>query len=384
MKKKLCMFFIATVLLSGCREGIEVQGYWATIADTSSRSLITNFWNSERMYFNHMSESEYWGNHYWPQAHALDVLVDAYLRSGDEFYRSLFVPWLTGVHRANGNQWTNNYIDDMQWIGLAALRAYHATGIPEFLTAVREVWDGTSDDMDSYHATFGIKRAWVDDEYGGIFWESRRNRHTRNACSNAPASILAAHLYQAFGNPEDLEWAKKIYHWQREMLFNPETGAVYDSFNTLTGEINRRWIFTYNTGTHLGAALELYNITGDMSYIDDAIKAADFTITTLINFEDNILRSEGRGDGGLFKGIFVRYFTQLIMSDAIPEETRNRYITFLTRNAEALWNEGTSRPKILFGPYWKTPPGEHTGLTEHLSGVMLMEAMALLEREGFL
>ena len=382
--KKLCVIFMLAALLSGCNGVSDAPGHWATIAEYSSRSLITNFWNSENGYFNHLTESDYWGHHYWPQAHGLDVLVDAYLRSGDAFYRDLFMPWLTGVHRANGNQWTNNYIDDMQWIGLAALRGYQATGIPEFLTAVRDVWDGTDDNMDSHHATFGIKRAWVDDEVGGIFWESRRHRHSRNACSNAPAAILAAHLYQAFGDPEDLYWAKKIYHWQRNLLFNPETGAVYDNIDTNTGEINRRWIFTYNTGTHLGAALELYNITGDRAYIYDAMKAADFTITTLINTDDNILRSEGRGDGGLFKGIFIRNFTQLIMSDALPEEVRERYITFLTRNAEALWNYGTTKPYILFGPYWKTSPGDHTGLTEHLSGVMLMEAMALLEREGFL
>ena len=355
---------------------------WTMAADSSSRSLIVNFWNASRYYFNESSDGESWGGHYWPQAHALDVLVDAYLRSGDDFYRSYFEPWLTGVRRANGNRWANNYIDDMEWIGLAALRAYHATGINDFLTVCREVWDGTTDDMDDENAAFGIKKAWTDAGEGGIFWESRKNRHSKNACSNGPAAILAAHLYQAFGDTEDLEWAKKIYHWQRNTLFNHESGAIYDNLNTTTGAINRRWVFTYNQGTFIGAAVELYKITGEISYIDDAVKAADYTITTLIDTDDNILKSEGTGDGGLFKGIFIRYFAQLILSDGISDDIRNRYMAFMQHNSETLWHEGTLRHKILFGPYWKTPPEEHTGHTAHLSGCMLIEAMAMLKKKG--
>jgi len=355
---------------------------WKSIADSGSKSLITNFWNTTHSYFNENSDSLSWGGHYWPQAHALDVLVDAYLRSGDDFYRAYFEPWLEGVRRANGNRWANNYIDDMEWIGLAALRAYHASGIEGFLTACKEVWNGTTDDMDDRNAAFGIKKAWSDAGGGGIFWESRKNRHSKNACSNGPAAILAAHLYQAFGNKDDLEWAKRIYEWQKEQLFNQDTGAVYDNLNTQSGAKNTKWVFTYNQGTHLGAALELYKITGDKIYINDAIKAADYTITTLINANDNLLKSEGKGDGGLFKGIFIRYFTQLILSDGISNDVRNRYIAFLKRNGEALWLEGTNKEKILFGSYWKTAPEKNTGHTEHLSGCMLMEALALLQKNN--
>ena len=355
---------------------------WMSVADSSSRSLVANFWNTTRYYFNEASDSITWGGHYWPQAHALDVLVDAYLRSGDTFYRGYFELWLEGVRRANGNKWANNYIDDMEWIGLAALRAYQATGIGEFLTVCKEVWDGTTEDMNDRNAAFGIKRAWTDVGEGGIFWESRRNRHSKNACSNGPAAILAAHLYQAFGDEEDLEWAKRIYSWQKQNLFNATTGAVYDNLNTNTNVTQKDWIFTYNQGTFLGAALELYKITGDKTYLNDAIKAADYTITTLINTADNLLRREGRGDGGLFKGIFIRYFVQLILTDGIGDDVRTRYIVFLKHNGETLWREGTDKQKILFGTYWKTPPAGSTGHTEHLSGCMLMEALALLQKEG--
>jgi len=351
---------------------------WSTIADSSSKALVNSFWNSTYGYFNDASDSESWNGHYWPQAHALDVLVDAYVRSGDEFYKRHMEFWLIGVRAANRNSWNNPYIDDMEWIGLAALRAYQATGNKNFLKAVTDVWDGTDDDMTNERASYGIKRAWTDDGGGGLFWEGNKNRHSKNACSNGPAAILAANLYQEFGKAEDKEWALKIYAWLKETLFDPETGAVYDNLNTRTERVNTR-VFTYNTGTFLGAAVELYKITGEKTYINDAMKAAEYTMTVLINSDDNILRGEGTGDAGLFKGIFIRNFAQLILSDGISNEIRQHYIDFLINNGEALWNEGTFKELILFGPYWKTPPEGVTRINPQLSGCMLMEALAMLQ-----
>jgi predicted alpha-1,6-mannanase (GH76 family) len=342
---------------------------------------VNAFWNPVYGYFNDASNSDSWNGHYWPQAHALDVLVDAYLRSGDDFYKRHMEYWLIGVRAANRNGWNNPYIDDMEWIGLAALRAYQATGNKLFLQPVRDVWDGIDDDMTNERASYGIKRAWTDDGGGGLFWEGNKNRHSKNACSNGPAAILAANLYLEFGKEEDKEWAIKIYTWLRETLFDTETGAVYDNLKTEPErKINTR-VYTYNTGTFLGAAVQLYKITGDKTYIADACKAADYTLTTLINTDDNLLKSEGNGDGGLFKGIFIRYFAQLILSDGLNDEVCQRYIDFLVHNGETLWKTGTNHQWVLIGPYWKTPPEEATGLTPQLSGCMLMEALALLERE---
>jgi len=379
--KNFCLIILAAMLFASCDNSKKNKGIsWAAVADSSSRTLVNSFWNSTYGYFNDASDSDSWNGHYWPQAHALDVLVDAYLRSGDEFYKRHMEFWLIGVRAANRNGWNNPYIDDMEWIGLAALRAYQATGIRNFLQAVKDVWDGTDDDMENERASYGIKKAWTDDGGGGLFWEGNRNRHSKNACSNGPAALLAANLYQEFGKPEDKEWAIKIYTWLKETLFDSESGAVYDNLNTRTERVNTR-VFTYNTGTFLGAAVQLYKITGDIKYINDACKAADYTITVLINADDNLLRSEGTGDSGLFKGIFIRNFAQLILSDGISEEVRQHYIDFLIHNGVTLWKEGTNKELGLFGPYWKTPPDEMTRLNPQLSGCMLMEALAMLQQK---
>lgn len=60
---------------------------------------------------------------------------------------------------------------------------------------------------------------------------------SKNACSNGPASLIAARLYNINKNEEDLQWALEIYNWEREHLFNPATGAIYDNINGESGEV---------------------------------------------------------------------------------------------------------------------------------------------------
>lgn len=335
---------------------------WNAAADSSTTALINFFWNAGDKYFNYDSN----GNttfHYWPQAHALDVLVDASLRNGDAKYKTYFDQWFEGVKAKNGNTFRNDYYDDMEWNALAILRAYQVTKDQKYKEAALEIWDY-------------IKVGWNNNAGGGITWV-KGQEYSKNACSNGPACILAARLYREFGNEADKEWALKIYNWEKSTLFNSNNGMVYDNINSNTGEIKKDWIFTYNEGTFIGSAVELYKILGEKAYLNDAALAADYTISTLVN--NSILKDEGNGDGGLFKGIFIRYFVELIQQDRLDTVAKRRYVQFLKANAETLWTKGATKPNVLFGTFWGTTPGSSTGLTEQLSGCMLIEAAALLE-----
>ncbi|HHT35165.1 MAG TPA: glycosyl hydrolase family 76 [Bacteroidales bacterium] len=340
---------------------------WNNVAGSSSDALISSFWNSGGNYFN----TDNSGNttfQYWPNAHGLDVLIDAYLRSDDATYRSYFDKWFIGVKAHNGNSWKNDYYDDMEWNALALLRAYQATGETRYKDAALELWEY-------------IKEGWNENAGGGITWK-KGMEYSKNACSNGPAAILAARLYQAFGNEEDLQWALDIYSWLKSTLVNTSNGMVYDNIDSRTGVIKKEWIFTYNQGTYIGAAVELHRIFNEKAYLNDAMLAADYTISSLV--DNSILKSEGTGDGGLFKGIFVRYFTQLILQERLEAPARKRYLQFLELNAETLWKQGTNPSLILFGPNWRVKPATNSGLTEQLSGCMLMEAAALIEKEELL
>ena len=372
VNRNLIFLISALVVFQACnKEDVDNEPdkppvNWNAAADSSSSSFIYSYWNPAEKYFNYDNNNKI-DFHYWPQAHALDVVIDAYIRTGDNLYKTTIQDWYEGVKAKNGNTFYNVFYDDMEWNALTMLRAFNATQDSRYKTSAIDVWND-------------IKTGWNEKGGGGIAWR-KDQLYSKNACSNGPACILAARLYQQFGNIEDKEWALKIYNWEKENLFNPSNGAVYDNLNANTGEINTAWIFTYNQGTFLGSALELYKITGEKPYLNDAVKAADYTLNNLVNSSDQLLKSEGNGDGGLFKGIFIRYFTQLILHPDLNEVTKKRYLAFVKHNAETLWREGTNKQLVLYGPYWKTKPGTFSQLTTQTSGAMLIEAMVLLAEE---
>ncbi|MBN2486012.1 MAG: glycosyl hydrolase family 76 [Bacteroidales bacterium] len=370
MKKYLLPLFGLVVMGSACSEkdpGIkkpdEIIVDWDAAADSSSLNLVNTYWNASKKCFNYVSDGTL-NFQYWPAAHALDVMVDAYERSGNNLFKTTIDDWYYGVKALNGNSFYNVFYDDMEWNALAMLRAYNAVGDEKFKTAAVDVWND-------------IKTGWNENAGGGIAWK-KDQPWSKNACSNGPASILAARLYQQFGNIADKEWALNIYNWEKETLFNPANGAVYDNIDSRSNTIQTAWIFTYNQGTFLGAALELYKITGEATYLRDAVKAADYTLNSLVN-SSQLLKSEGTGDGGLFKGIFVRYFTQLILHPDIKDADRKRYVAFMEHNAENLWTKGTDKRQLLYGPNWGEIPSGPVDLTVQLSGCMLIEAAALLD-----
>lgn len=337
---------------------------WEEIAD-SAQTSINYFWNAGGKYFTSNNNTSNWTN-YWPTAHGLDVLTDMYIRKPSAALKERMDAVITGVKAKNSNTYINYYYDDMEWMALACLRAFKATNDAQYKDVAQLLWAD-------------IKGGWSSDLGGGIWW--RKDNPSKNAPSNLPAAILAARLYREFNNADDLEWAKKIYNWQKEVLYEPNSGWVYDNIDA-AGNKNTSWKFTYNQGTFIGAALELYLITNSSLYINDAIKAADYTVSSgqLTDIANGILKDEGGGDGGLFKGIFVRYFNRLIIDGNLESSKKTQYINFLKTNAQKLWNGGTNKSQILFGTAWNTQPGATTDFTTQVSGVMLMEAMAELKK----
>jgi len=335
---------------------------WSTIADTAELSL-DYFWSPSGKYYLSSNTASDWAQ-YWPQAHALDVLTDAYLRNPSTTIKSKMIDLLSGVQVKNGGSMINYYYDDMEWMALACLRAYVVTNDSHFKDVTDVLWAD-------------IKNGWSSDLGGGIWW--RKDDPSKNTPSNMPAAILAARLYKIGGNSTDLQWAKKIYDWERATLYDPVTGLVYDNIDK-NGLKNTDWKFTYNQGTFLGAALELYENTGSSAYLSDALQAADFTLNSGFLTSNGILKDEGGGDGGLFKGIFVRYFTRLIVDATFDPSKKSDYVNFLRANGESLWSKGMNKSNLLFGSAWDKAPGSSTDLTIQLSGIMLVEALAELKK----
>lgn len=364
---------LCSLVLQGCGHSDENEPApapapekveWQQVAEDATQALITHFWNNHEGYFNSMPDkADTENNQYWPQAHAMDVVIDAYLRTGNAGYRNLFDKWLDGIKKKAGNSYFNDFYDDEEWICLTMLRIYDCTKEQKYLDTAELLWDD-------------IRQAW-NTKYcgGGMAWR-KSQPWSKNACSNGPAGIIAARMYNIRHRESDLQLAESIYNWERDNLYAAGTGAVYDSMNGQNSNAVTTWVFTYNQGTFVGMCHELYKITGDKLYLRDAVKASTYTMSSLADLSESVLKDEGTGDGGLFKGIFVRYFTRLIQEPDIDSSDRTRFTAFLTHNAKTLKEKGTSAQN-LFGSNWANNQS-NIDLGTHVSGCVLLEAVAAI------
>ena len=363
---------------------------WEELAEGMSRALVKHFWGAnfqgypDRYYFNYGSDlSDMTTNHYWPQAHAMDVIVDSYQRTSDQFYLDIYPLWWKGAPEYNfsgreEDPWWNVFVDDMEWMALAQLRMFESTDDEKYIAKATQMYN------DWIWPTWGPENEapWN----GGITWKTDVEK-TKNACSNGPAALIAARIYSMYDqldNPgekskqEYLDEAVKIYSWLKENLYNPAEGKVYDNMNR-EGKIDQA-IYTYNQGTFIGAAHELYKITGDKEYLRDAITASNYVIDHMSE-NNGVLSNATSGDGGLFHGIFFRYFVKLVNEPDLDSVNHEKFHNYITNAATVMAENGVNKSTMLYGGnWWKSPADtDPVALTAMLSGCMLAEAMVILK-----
>ena len=358
--------------------GIESRYDWDAAADSAVNVLVDRFMDKNTGTFWTISDnvdprlSTY---NYWPQAHAMDVIVDAYLRIKDSDperagqYGKYMASWHKNrANNYNGPDYYNAYTDDMEWIVLTLLRMYEATGVQEYFDFARDTYDKW------------IITRWTDDENGGGIRWSLDAGNSKNACSNGPAAICAMRLYGFTSEQKYMDDAVKIYGWLSENLYNPSTGMVAD--NMAGGKVNGGAL-SYNQGTFMGAAHLLYKATKDSRYLAEAMKAARHQMDS--RSTDGIMNAEAdkaNSDNALFKGIFIRYATLMVNDTVFDFRFREELKRYISQNAITCWSDGIDKSEgsdMFFNYDWRSPyTGENGYLNPQVSATTLIEAMTRL------
>jgi len=332
-------------------------------ADEAQENLIKNYWNEKsEVFYDKFPRRTAAVLNYWWMAHAIDAMTDAYIRTGGEKYKEYADKTLAATISRNNNRIINDYYDDMQWMALALLRLYDHTQERRYMIYIEDLWSD-------------IIKGWNDNIGGGIAWRKQQLDY-KNTPSNAPAAILAARLYNTFGDEVYLDWAKRLFAFVDENLADKQTGQIWDGMNRQgDGRIDKEWAFTYCHGVYIGAAGELYKITGEQDYFDKAMLTAEFALERFIH-RSGIFVDESEGDGGMFKGILIRYLTELYKINPEYREIKDRFY----ENIEILRRSGTSEDGRI-GKSWLQMPREQDGfdLTVQLSGTMLYEMAAVID-----
>ncbi len=368
-------------------------------ADGLVDALIQNFWGAsfketpDRYYFNKRSHQADLGTgDYWPQAHSIDVITDAYMRTHKKKYSQIYDLWWQGMPRFNfaardgmrmhNDPWWNPFVDDMEWHCLALIRIYEATGDVRYLNRARK----------TYADWIWSQWSPADEEpwHGGITWKTDVRR-SKNACSNGPAAIIAARLAHYTdvdasneknkSKQEYIDEAQKIYNWERQYLWNPEDGAIYDNMNE-DGSIGR-FSLSYNQGTFIGAAVEIYRFTGDKTLIDDAILTTRYTTGTMSRRNGGVLSDATSGDGALFHAIFYRNLASLILLPDLDSNVRKEFVDYLQNSAAVMTREGINPRTKLYDGRWHQIQDDNSpsALNAQLSACMLLEAVCKINRE---
>jgi hypothetical protein len=148
---------------------------------------------------------------YWWQAHVLDCLVDAYVRSPDPAAAS---PRLALRQRRPPPQ--------RQGLAQRLLRRHGlARPGPAASRAVRRRTQAGRDPA----ARHALKSGWTEDSGGGIWWRIRDkyDEDFKNVPTNGPAAILFARLRD--------QRAYETASWIEANLVDPQTGIVWDGLH---------------------------------------------------------------------------------------------------------------------------------------------------------
>lgn len=339
---------------------------WSARADVGQVSLDHYFGTGEPQLLNNTYPSERGDNktfNYWWLAHVIDVRLDAYERSGDRKWVEAAEAVCRNIFARNRGSFFNGFFDDMLWCGMAILRLYDATGKLLYLDDAKAIWEHV------------VKRGWNDQQGYSVAWRKHRQVY-KNTPANGPFVIFSCRLAQHIPDPRYTRYAQTAYDWLTNNLVDRHSGFVADGINR-KGRIDTQLRFTYNQGLYVGAAVELSHLSGNLHLLQQASRTALTAIEELAS--NGLFRTEGDGDGGLFKGVYYRY-AGLLLADLDPgSATALALGGFIRSSTDALWECSFRGDFLLAGDDWSKAPSGKIAYTSQLSAIMALEVRARLE-----
>ncbi len=239
-----------------------------------------------------------------------------------------------------------NVYDDQMWLIRELLESYQLTSEvaylqkAEYLTAyVLDGWDTTLDEKGK--------------ENGGIPWGP--GYVTKHACSNGPLISSLVWLHEVYADKDTeieyrhidaqdhqtrttimkpkavyyLDYAKKIYDWQYNNLRNGQgiytdmmggcgdckivyehiQGVRYRANTKLTEPVGEA--YTYNSGTMLSGAVDLYRATRESKYLDDLKSLSEASFLNFAHLDKELpgyYSYDTEGFRNWFNGVLLRGF----------------------------------------------------------------------------
>jgi len=297
-------------------------------------------------------------DHYSEVLHKLYENADYYLGTFLLVSYTQTKEWsVYGVNRGSSKgsakvEGIENVYDDQMWLIRELIEAYKLTDNSEYLEKAEYLTEYVLDGWDCTRDANG-------EEIGGIPWGP--GYVTKHSCSNGPMVSPLVWLHKLYKDKSDevtyryidatdketrktiqvkksdyyLDFAKKIYDWQKKYLLRSD--GVYDDMmggcssespqtETVNGSVYRKGTtcrdrvgpaITYNSGTMLSGAADLYQATGNNIYLEDAQKLSDASFIYFAkpeNTEPGYYTYDISGFRNWFNGVLMRGYVDVYPS----------------------------------------------------------------------
>ena len=360
-----------------------IEKNYESMADSMVNAFIESFMIKSKGVFNDMYQ-KYAFNAYWTQAHAMDVIIYCYERHKEDNrvlankYKNYMTLWYNnkannyaGAGTSDGSykMFENPFTDDMCWITLTLLHMNEATGTTKYYTAAKNIFD-----------QYIIKRAQEDEATGGLWlpWNTDADSGP-NACTQSPATLIAAKLYQRTNQEKYLTYAKKLYAYTSKKIVKADYRVEEPPL-------------TYTQGTFAEACRILYHVTDESTTTKSRYKSLAyqylnyaFTSGRCTNGA-NILRHEGTsGDQSIFKAVLIPYAVNFVLDTDMSTNNRRDIARYIQKNTKTLsGNLKWDRYPIVFCNFDWTKPwtgaDSEASMGAMCSGTSLLENTARMQK----
>jgi len=219
---------------------------------------------------------------------------------------------------------SERFYDDNEWLGLDFVRAYRLTQNEKYLKGASVVYkfilSGCSNELG-----------------GGIYW-CEQKKDMKNTCSNGPGALLCLELYKTTKETAYLEKGLELYLWTKSKIQAPD-GLYLDHIKIDGTTDNTK--YAYNSGTMLHSAVELFLITKEYAYLEEAQRIADASLNFFAP-----LRSNGKrfyhAETPWFTAVLFRAFKALYEVDG-----NDIYVCSIIENLEYAWEHARDMSGLI-------------------------------------
>ena len=331
---------------------------YAERAESTYQSLQHVFYTGEDALYRENTAGD-WYAFCWPMSRASSGTLDLTLISGRlaNRYRSAVKDRMAGAARYWDGAGHTSYVAPP--LGWGGDRYYDDNNWVGMNLVRAHVFTGDSGHLTRARATMAFVLGGWDAARGGVYWKEQTAAETnrdRGTVSNGGAAVLAARLYQLTGDISYRDWAVRMVDWVNATLRDPADGLYWDNIKG-DGSIDyTKW--SYNQGLMALAGKLLAETGAGAAYGDRAAATLDAALA--------LYDGRWEGQGAAFNAVFFRAGHYCARDNAA---LLGRVRTAAQGYADAMWSSPRRRDGVWY---------DDAGIAHLIESGSMVEILAIL------